>query len=128
MPWQLVRESLDAAYRIRLLERDEGSGPWPCDLGDAPRVKLRLPKDAPPPGPPLPPRPSGLLVAEAYVAPHEIQDLAEQIGNITKAAVGHDLKFRLRIELGGETPPPDDVVSRVNDALKEISEDLRLTS
>lgn len=38
-----------------------------------------------------------------------------------------DLKFVLRIELGGAgAPPPEDVVNKVNEQLKEVSPKLQL--
>jgi len=39
-------------------------------------------------------------------------------------AVGYDLKFGVRIELGGN--PPKDVVQKVNEVLEEVSEELRV--
>ena len=54
------------------------------------------------------------------------EDLADRVGELARAAVGHDLKFRVRVELGGDQPPPDDVVATVNEALAEVSPDLRL--
>jgi hypothetical protein len=54
----------------------------------------------------------------------QIQDLADVIGQVKEAAVGCELRFRLTVELGGDAPPPDDVVARVNERLREVSEDL----
>ena len=51
-------------------------------------------------------KPQGLLIAEAVLEANGIQDLADQIANITKAAIGNDLKFNVRVEFGGETAPP----------------------
>ncbi|MDP3045544.1 MAG: hypothetical protein Q8N93_09120, partial [Bacillota bacterium] len=53
-------------------------------------------------------------------------DLAAQSGAITKAAVGLDLKFHLRIELGGSPPPTEDTVAKINQPLQKISGGLRL--
>jgi hypothetical protein len=66
------------------------------------------------------------FVADAELRPSEIQDLADVIGEIAKAAVGQDLRFCLHVELGGSTPPPEDVVGKVNEILGQVSEDLRL--
>jgi hypothetical protein len=38
--------------------------------------------------------------------------------------VGHGFNFRLRIELGGEKPAPDNVVDEVNHILSGIKGDL----
>lgn len=68
----------------------------------------------------------GVLVAEAELATNEIQDLAEVIGNIRSAAAGHELKFRLRIELGSPTHPPAEVVEKVDEILADVSSSLQL--
>ena len=75
---------------------------------------------------PDPPIPSGVLVATADLEAHGIQDLAEQIPEITKAAVGTDLNFNIRVEFGGETPPDPDTVKKINALLAEVSENLKL--
>ena len=69
---------------------------------------------------------SGMLVAEAELRLNELQDLADSIASIRQAAVGFDLKFRLRLELSGASRPPDDVVTKLNLLLQDISEKLRL--
>ena len=104
LPWATVRAAIDAASQGRLLERTEDSGPWPCNFDGARQVKVRTPKSRPildiaglddkQPNPP-----AGVLVASAYLNAGQIQDLAEQIGEIRKAAVGHDLKVMVRIEV-----------------------------
>lgn len=58
--------------------------------------------------------------------PGEIQDLADVVGDLTRVAVGHDLKFHLRIELGGEDAPPDKMVQEMNKILKSIIKDMQL--
>jgi len=67
-----------------------------------------------------------VLVAEADLRLNEIQDLADAVANIGQAAVGFDLKLHLRLELSGASRPPDDVVTKINLLLQEISEKLRL--
>jgi len=45
----------------------------------------------------------GIHIAEASLTSGQIQELADKIGESTKAAVGHDLRISLRVELhGGE--------------------------
>ena len=68
-----------------------------------------------------------MFVAEAPLEASGIQDLADQIPNIAQAAVGGDLKFKVRIELGGDTPPDPAVVDKINALLSEVSDDLKLT-
>ncbi|MDI6709994.1 MAG: hypothetical protein QME76_04805 [Bacillota bacterium] len=124
LPWTVVREAIDGALKARLLETTLDSGEWPCGLIGAQHVKVRVPDVAPPPPPPPPPRP-GIRVAEAVLQPGEIQDLAEAVGEMVKAAVGYDLVFRLRVELGG-TDLPEEVVEKINRMLAGVSENLKL--
>jgi hypothetical protein len=126
LPWLTVRKAIDGAFSGRLLERIDGQ--WPCDYAGANSVSMRVPKrdgsEVPPP--PLPPRP-GIRIAEADLRPNELQDLADVVGKLVEAAAGHDLRFRLRIEVGGGEAPMDDVVKAINKMLEDVSEDLRLT-
>ena len=123
---QLIgQRALTRELYLLLGERSLDSGPWPCDFSGAQNVRIILAKEPPPPSPPPPP-PSGVLVAEAEFQPNQIQDLAEQVADIKKAAVGLELKFRLRIELGGVQSPSDEPVMQINQMLEEISDKLKL--
>jgi hypothetical protein len=66
------------------------------------------------------------LVTQAELKSYQIQDLAEQIDEIMKAAVGHVLKFYLRVELTGSTPPTGETITKLNRLLKEIGKDFEL--
>jgi hypothetical protein len=129
LPWATVREALDGAIRARLIERTADSGPWPCDYTGAQAVELQVPYE-PVPEPPrrsVTPQPTpGVLVAEADLRLNEIQDLADSIANIGQAAVGFDLKLHLRLELRGASRPSNDVVTKINLLLQEVSEKLKL--
>ena len=78
-----------------------------------------------PPEPPVKRRP-GMLVAEAPIETYEIQNLSEQISELTRAAIGLDLKFLLRVELGSNPPPSEEAVAKINQLLQEVSEQLTL--
>lgn len=66
-------------------------------------------------------------VAEAELAPHQVQDFADVMSELVEATVGRDLKIKIQIELGGNEPVSEEVVARVNRVLEKVSEDLRLT-
>ena len=65
-------------------------------------------------------------MAEAELRANEVQDLAEQVGEMTRLAVGCELRFHLRIELGGKTPPSQELLDKLNKILAEVSSGLRL--
>lgn len=123
LPWKIVSDALDGAFKARYLERTVDSKAWPCDYGDAQWIKVRVPEYAPPPPPPPPPPPSDAYVAEAELQPNEIQDLADEMGSLLAATVGQRIKFRLRIEMDGSTPV--EVVEKVNETLSAVNEDLK---
>lgn len=127
LPWCVVRGAIDAAIRARWVELTEGSAPWPGDLAGAQHVVLRVPEGGGSGGQEKEDDLKGLLVAEASLLANGIQDLAEEIPALLKAAVGHDLKFRLRVEFGGETRPDAGAVEQVNALLSEVSEELKLS-
>ena len=56
----------------------------------------------------------------------EIQDLSDAIAELTTIAVGHDLRFFVRIELSGEKAPAEEVVNAVNRVLGRVSPNLKL--
>jgi len=123
LPWVVVRDALDGAITARMLERAADSGPWPCEFDGARNVKFRVPK-APPPPPP--PKKTGVRTAGAELSVGQIQDLAEAVGDIAKAAVGYGIVFRMNVELGGEKAAPEEVVGRIDDLLRGISDELEL--
>lgn len=125
LPWVTVRDAIEGALRTRYLQRPADSGPWPCEVDGARNAKFRVPTGSPPPPPPPPP-PPGVRRAEAELSVSQIQDLAEVVGEMKQEAVGFGITFRLVVELGGEKAAPDEVVAKVNELLKGVSDELEL--
>lgn len=50
----------------------------------------------------------------------EVQDLAEVVGDLMKAAAGQRLRFKVTVELGESTSVPQGVVDEVNNHLANI--------
>ena len=69
---------------------------------------------------------SETLVAAAILQPDEIQNLNDQLGDLVKAAVGLNLQFQLRVELGPTARLSPKMVDKVNVLLSEVSEKLVL--
>lgn len=123
LPWSAVRAAIDGAFQGRLLERSGESGPWPCDYARATQAKLKVRRSPPPTPTPTPtPTRADVLIATAYLNTGQVQDLADQIGDIGNAAVGYDMKGHVRVEVGGDGKrPPVDVVAKINAKLGEVS-------
>ena len=56
----------------------------------------------------------------------ELQDLAEQVGNLMKETVGLNLRFHVRVELGPASLVSEVALAKVNEILDEVSEKLRM--
>ncbi len=69
---------------------------------------------------------AGTLVAEADMQDYELQDLAEQVGNLTRATVGLTLRLHLHIEPGPTEQISDETLAKVNEIMAEVSEKLKL--
>ncbi len=153
LPWKIVRDAIEGAFRAHRFQLTSDSQVWPCDYSKSAGVKFQLPQTTQPT--PVTPPPSqqpsviqpsatenlsstyqinvsvaqpqsNTQVAAAYLKSHELQDLAEKIADIKNAAAGIDLKFKVQLELGGESAPSNEVISRINEILQEISENLEL--
>ena len=57
---------------------------------------------------------------------NRIQNLADQVPALLKAAVGTDLRFTVRIEASGESAPTPEALEKINQLLGEVSDDLRM--
>ena len=128
-PWPMVRDAVDSAIRGRYLERTEDSGPWPCDIAAASGVKLRAVTETVVTGvrePQPAPRKPGVRRASAKLSTDQLQDLADQIGEIKKAVTGAGLDIRVSIEIGNDAAPGDDAVRKVSELLNGVSEDFWL--
>jgi hypothetical protein len=54
----------------------------------------------------------------------EIQNLADEVGELVSVAAGHGVRFNVRIETGIEESVPDDVKARLNEVLRRVSDKL----
>lgn len=123
LPWGTVKQAIDGALRARFLERPEGFPSWPCSYPEAGNLKLHVPKAG---SLVAQERKAGVKTASAELRTSELQDLVEGVAEIAKIAAGHDLKYFVRLELGGEKPAPEDVVEQVNKVLAKASAKLKL--
>ncbi len=138
LPWITVRTVIDGAIIGHQLETTIDS-PWPCNYVDAKRVRLlvlpeKTNEDKPEftydsnKKPNVHERLPQKWIAGAHLEIGEMQDLNEQLGNLTRAAVGQNLAFHVQIELSSKEnqPVPGETVDKVKGLLNEISEKLEL--
>lgn len=114
LPWGTVRQAIDGALRARFLELPESLPSWPCGYPEAGNLKLRVPKAG---SLVAQERRAGAKNASAELRTNELQDLVDSIADLTKAAAGYELKYHIRLELGGEKAVPPEVVEEVNKIL-----------
>ena len=129
LPWASVRAAIEDGIRARWIGLCDEDISWPCEFEGAKHVGLQIPIDEglpPGGGGPGGPKPRGLLIAEVVLEANGIQDLADHIPDIVRAAVGNQLKFNVRVEFGGETAPDSEAVDRINDLLSAVSDKLKL--
>ena len=129
LPWIAVKSAIDSGIHTRWIELAPDSPSWPCDFANAQHVIIQTAATQ---------RISdddrykygqkrlGTFTAEATLEANGVQDLAEQIPEMTMAAVGHQLRFNIQIELSGDNPPEPSVVEAINSLLAEVSEGLKL--
>ena len=63
---------------------------------------------------------SGAKVAVAELETNEIQDLADGVSAIKKAAAGQQLRFNISVELGDKTTVPQGVIDQVKALLAKV--------
>jgi len=131
LPWKMVHNLLDSALRARFVELIEGSVSWPCEFSNAQHVQFKVAKSGATGGAARPrPVPSpGLLVAEADLNSHEIQNLGDNVARLfeIKAKRSTPIKISIRIEVGdGSTPPQPTAVEEFNKVLQNVKEDMKL--
>ena len=116
LPWQRVREAIDAAYRAHYVETTLDSATWPCEYPGAQAVKLRLPLD---------PR---RRAADAALGADELKALAAALDDLAalSGAAGGEFTFRLHIELQAGAPLAEEAVNRLNARLRGVKPDLEL--
>jgi len=118
LPWSTVRKILDEGFSLGLYERTLDSGPWPCDLGGAPAVRLKVVEGI---KTPTPPGSHGTVkVAKAELQAHEIVDLADVVDELIEATVGHDLHLTVMLELNRDGGPSGEAILGVNGVLDKV--------
>ncbi len=125
LPWATVRAAIDDAFRLGLLERTLLSKEWPTDLGGAVGILIIVSKRDKADGDRA--TPYGAKVATAELEAAEVQDLAEVVGDLMKAAAGQRLRFKVSVELGESTSVPQGVVDEVNKHLTNIKTGWKLS-
>ena len=133
LPWTLVAHAISDAMKARVLEQDGTVIVWPPNFNEAYTARFRLPgsgkeyeqstdgartwRERTPPN---------LHVAEAELGIEEVQNLADVVADVQAAAAGHNVRFKLRVEVGSGQPVPAKVVEQIAELLSGVSADLDL--
>ena len=124
LPWVTVRRALDQGFTLGLFERTIDSGPWPCDLGGAAGVKLRVVQGTKEPGSTdgtgTPKAYGSAKTATATLDAHDLADLVDAIDEVLAAAVGHDLQWHLTVALDREGGVSAEAIERINAVLEKV--------
>lgn len=132
LPWPIVRKAIDGAFRASYMEPSVDSREWPTDRSGADHVKIQTPskeKDSGGGTKETPPRDgygSGVKQTSGELEVDEIQNLADEVGELVSAAAGYGIQFNVSIEAGTEESLPDDVEARLNEILRHVSDKLQL--
>ena len=133
LPWPTIQQTIDSAFQLGYMKRTVDSGRWPTDRAGADQVKIRLPGDDEEPKRKeevheleRPASRPGVRWATASLEPDEIQNLADEVGDLVAAAAAYGIRFHLRVEAGSKEPLPDDVAARLDEVLRRISAKLSL--
>jgi hypothetical protein len=124
LPWITVRRALDQGFKLGLFERTLDSGPWPCDLGGAPAVRLRFVQGLKDPGTAGGQDATGAhgsaKTATATLEAHDLVDLGEAIDAVLAAAIGHDLQWRVTVTLDRAGGASAEAIEGINAVLEKV--------
>lgn len=118
LPWSRLAYALDEAFRLGLIERTLDAGSWPCDLGGASAIKVRVRKNEAKEPPPA--KHYGAKVATAELQTHEVQDLADNIDALREATAGHPMRIHVTLAIGEDSQVDQAVVDKVNAVLAQV--------
>lgn len=118
LPWTRTSQALEEAFRLGLIERSLDSASWPCDMGGASAIKIRVCKNEV--KQPPTPEPYGSKVATAELQLHEVQDLADEVDALREATAGQRLCIRVTVEIGENGQIDPCVVDKVNSVLARV--------
>jgi hypothetical protein len=128
LPWATVQKGIQGAFDASLLERTVDSN-WPTDRAGAASVRIKVPERDPGGNGSTattlsPARSSGESTATDSLQPEQVQDLADEISNLLKAAPGLDFLFEISISVANSDLEPD-TKEKLNDVLQQVSDDLQ---
>ena len=128
LPWAMVRRAIESGIQARWIEIAPRSPAWPCDQSEAPKVVIHAPADRKynQGGSEQRIKEARILTASARLEPAGIQELADRLGEILSAAVGHDITVNVQIDLSTENQPGDSTVEQINSLLSQVSENFTL--
>jgi hypothetical protein len=116
-PWpeKLFLDALNSALGQGFIHRISGAGSIGSLIHDG-KVKVHIKKEAPPPPPPTP-IPGRRTTNSVILSAAEVQTLAEEISQVTKALAGCDPQVEVRISI---RPKAEKDLSKASEILEKI--------
>jgi hypothetical protein len=124
VPWYQVAQAVDGALRARLVELDADSAGWPCDPSAAAKVVLKAVAGAGTGGGGGSALNDKGVTYQAYLQPHELQDLADGLTAIMElqAKYGIKIRFNLSVEVTAEKELKPEATTELRKGLDEVSD------
>lgn len=119
VPWATLSEGISYALKKGLIAVATGSPEWPCPEESAGQVILSHGEVI------QPPRPVGIFTARGPVQTHELQDLADAVGELVQKAGPAGLQLGVHLEVGAAEPATKELVAELNKILEKAGVGLR---
>ncbi|MCE5296808.1 MAG: hypothetical protein LLG16_06880 [Euryarchaeota archaeon] len=118
LPWKTVKEAIEGAARVRLIEVLPGSASWPCDEGMSKSVQFKIVESST-----VAPPTHGLR-GGADLSIGDVQNLSEAVADIIGKYPDIELKVHIQLEVP-KMKNKDDLM-KINELLRKVNTELEL--
>jgi hypothetical protein len=130
LPWLPVRDGIAGAIRLGLLQHVAGA--WPCELGEAGQVKVKVGQEPDRDNREIEEKEKAEYQAKparagtATLRPNDIVELADKMPELAQMAQGWDLEFVVEVRGIGGGQDQEVAAEEPNRVLEKIKEDWRV--
>lgn len=138
VPWKIVSQAIDGAIKANHLRVSVGSEAWPCNSSETLNISLEITQKQTEQSissnkksrveeiEPIYVTSNLVKIASAQIELGQLQDLADNIGEIKHKAVGMDLRLFIKLELSGTETLSEEIIAEINQILQtEVSDILK---